>query len=191
MAISKRMRYEILRRDNYTCRYCRSVENELTIDHVLPVSLGGQDEPENLVAACRDCNAGKSSTSPTDDLVADVKQEALRWGRAIAEWNAINHAATADREAWVAIFDNEWKTWTRGVDDEHFPRPTDWRESARQFYATGLPVDEAIEAIDIACGSTKVHADNAWRYMCGVIWRKVEQMHEGARDLIAEQETRD
>ena len=64
MAIPKRTRFEVLRRDNHTCRYCRSTDNPLTIDHVTPVSLGGTDDPSNLVAACRDCNAGKASSSP-------------------------------------------------------------------------------------------------------------------------------
>lgn len=32
MAVSKRTRFEVLRRDDYTCRYCRSRENALTID---------------------------------------------------------------------------------------------------------------------------------------------------------------
>ena len=73
MAVTKRTRFEVLRRDNYTCRYCRSTENELTIDHVVPVALGGTDDPDNLVACCRDCNAGKSSTSPGAELVANIE----------------------------------------------------------------------------------------------------------------------
>ncbi len=63
MAVSKRTRFEVLRRDNFTCRYCRSTEGALTIDHVIPVALGGTDDPDNLVAACHDCNAGKGSIS--------------------------------------------------------------------------------------------------------------------------------
>jgi hypothetical protein len=31
MAVSKRTRFEVLRRDNYTCRYCRSAENSLRV----------------------------------------------------------------------------------------------------------------------------------------------------------------
>lgn len=44
MAVSKRLRFEVLKRDNYTCRYCRASDGELTIDHVTPVALGGTDE---------------------------------------------------------------------------------------------------------------------------------------------------
>ncbi|KAF4368573.1 hypothetical protein F8388_018697 [Cannabis sativa] len=51
-------RKNILYRDNYTCQYCYSQEN-LTIDHVLPISRGGEWEWENLVTACSKCNSKK------------------------------------------------------------------------------------------------------------------------------------
>ncbi|KAA0051262.1 hypothetical protein IC582_008615 [Cucumis melo] len=51
-------RKNILYRDNYTCQYCSSHES-LTIDHVLPISRGGEWTWENLVAACVKCNSKK------------------------------------------------------------------------------------------------------------------------------------
>ncbi|KMZ75349.1 HNH endonuclease [Zostera marina] len=51
-------RKTIFFRDNYTCQYCFSQEN-LTIDHVLPTSRGGEWKWENLVAACSKCNSKK------------------------------------------------------------------------------------------------------------------------------------
>ncbi|XP_054806002.1 uncharacterized protein LOC129308703 isoform X1 [Prosopis cineraria] len=48
----------ILYRDYYTCQYCSSREN-LTIDHVVPASLGGEWKWENLVTACAKCNSRK------------------------------------------------------------------------------------------------------------------------------------
>jgi 5-methylcytosine-specific restriction endonuclease McrA len=55
MAVSKRLRYEILRRDNYACRYCGATapDVKLNVDHVIPQSLGGSDKPDNLVTSCR------------------------------------------------------------------------------------------------------------------------------------------
>jgi hypothetical protein len=80
MAVSKRLRYEILRRDNFACRYCGAAapDVKLNADHVIPQSLGGSDKPENLVASCVDCNAGKTSSMPNAMPVADVEQEAFR-----------------------------------------------------------------------------------------------------------------
>lgn len=39
MAVSKRIRFEVLRRDGYKCHYCHSQEKKLTIDHVIPQAL--------------------------------------------------------------------------------------------------------------------------------------------------------
>lgn len=61
-ALSKKLRFQILERDNFACRYCGrgAPEYRLEIDHVTPVACGGSDHPDNLIAACCDCNAGKS-----------------------------------------------------------------------------------------------------------------------------------
>jgi 5-methylcytosine-specific restriction endonuclease McrA len=50
---------EILRRDDYTCQYCGQHPKYLTIDHIIPRSLGGNHTWENLVAACPSCNHRK------------------------------------------------------------------------------------------------------------------------------------
>lgn len=56
-------RREVLRRDQHTCQYCGS-RRQLTLDHVLPRSLGGQDTWDNLVAACATCNSHKGARTP-------------------------------------------------------------------------------------------------------------------------------
>ena len=84
MAVNKRTRYEVLTRDNRTCRYCRATDAPLTIDHVVPTALGGSDKPDNLVTACRDCNAGKSSSSPDAAVVAAPADPAARFTHALA-----------------------------------------------------------------------------------------------------------
>ncbi|WP_442936715.1 HNH endonuclease [Nostoc sp.] len=52
---------EILRRRaNYLCEYCHSPERisttRFTVDHLIPKSIGGSDELNNLALACRRCN---------------------------------------------------------------------------------------------------------------------------------------
>lgn len=53
----------IFRQDNYTCQYCGHRGNVLTlhVDHVLPTSRGGTDDPSNLVTACWSCNLKKGT----------------------------------------------------------------------------------------------------------------------------------
>jgi 5-methylcytosine-specific restriction endonuclease McrA len=56
-------RKNILLRDRNTCQYCAVVltAGELTLDHVLPRSRGGQSTWENLVACCHACNRRKGN----------------------------------------------------------------------------------------------------------------------------------
>jgi 5-methylcytosine-specific restriction endonuclease McrA len=59
-------RRNIFKRDHATCQYCgaRPGSSELTIDHILPRSLGGTSTWENCVLACVACNAKKANRSP-------------------------------------------------------------------------------------------------------------------------------
>jgi len=63
-SISPSLRFKVLQRDDYTCRYCGAVRADgavFQIDHVAPVSKGGTNDIANLVTACTACNAGKSA----------------------------------------------------------------------------------------------------------------------------------
>ena len=57
-------RKNILRRDGHRCQYCGATSAPITVDHVVPKSLGGRDTWDNLVAACVRCNNVKGNTTP-------------------------------------------------------------------------------------------------------------------------------
>jgi hypothetical protein len=59
--IPNQIRREVYSRDNYTCQFCgiKFCEDHLTIDHLIPLSLGGLDEATNYVTACQPCNTRK------------------------------------------------------------------------------------------------------------------------------------
>ena len=56
-------RFNVFLRDKFQCQYCSSPD-DLTFDHVLPRSKGGQTTWENVVAACSPCNLRKGSDLP-------------------------------------------------------------------------------------------------------------------------------
>jgi 5-methylcytosine-specific restriction endonuclease McrA len=57
-------RKAVFLRDSHTCQYCgKSAEN---VDHVIPRSRGGRHSWDNVVAACRRCNARKENRLPHD-----------------------------------------------------------------------------------------------------------------------------
>lgn len=64
--MTKALREQILKRDNYTCQNCGlSIENEpnllLEVDHIIPVSKGGLTTEENLQTLCWKCNRHKGN----------------------------------------------------------------------------------------------------------------------------------
>lgn len=61
--ISNGIRWAVWRRDNFTCVYCLNPAQELSLDHIVPESHGGEGEEDNLVTACYKCNNKKSSKS--------------------------------------------------------------------------------------------------------------------------------
>lgn len=67
-------RANILLRDEETCQYCGKHSRELTLDHIIPRSKGGQSTWENLVACCRACNGRKGSRSLKDVGMRLIRQ---------------------------------------------------------------------------------------------------------------------
>ena len=58
-------RQNVFKRDNFECQYC-GTRRELTLDHVMPSSRGGQHGWTNLVTACKRCNARKGDYTPEE-----------------------------------------------------------------------------------------------------------------------------
>ncbi|MGA0615564.1 HNH endonuclease [Paracoccus sp. KR1-242] len=72
----KRLRKEILRRDNYRCVKCGSA-GMLECDHIKPVRDGGGEyDPANLQMLCKPCHAAKTRT---EVFGGKVDPEASRW----------------------------------------------------------------------------------------------------------------
>lgn len=63
--ISPKLRFTVLLRDDFACRYCgaRAPEARLHVDRIVPVADGGATAAWNLVAACQECNLGKGTLS--------------------------------------------------------------------------------------------------------------------------------
>lgn len=54
----KNIRYYIFKRDGNKCLCCESIKN-LTLDHINPISKGGENKISNLQTLCRSCNSIK------------------------------------------------------------------------------------------------------------------------------------
>lgn len=71
-SISRSLLVQIVDRYQNRCAYCQSQQHlmgvSLTIDHIIPQSLGGESTLENLCQACWDCNLTKSDRVTVTNL---------------------------------------------------------------------------------------------------------------------------
>lgn len=111
MPISVRTRFEVFKRDQFTCLYCgrTSPDVVLEVDHIVPVCEGGSDDVINLTTSCWDCNRGKAGVplgkiltgeDPHDKAIAIKEQE-----RQLREYDRVVKAARKRREkmAWELL----------------------------------------------------------------------------------------
>lgn len=76
------LRISVWLRDEKKCHYCGKILSKpgnkgsrvTQVDHIIPHSAGGSDEPDNLVIACKTCNRAKANTPYIDY----VEKEYLR-----------------------------------------------------------------------------------------------------------------
>lgn len=77
-SLSKKTRFEVFKRDGFTCQYCGRMAPDvvLEVDHITPVASGGDNDLMNLVTSCQDCNRGKGkrNLSSKDEIKAQQAQ---------------------------------------------------------------------------------------------------------------------
>jgi len=90
-------RRNIFKRDRYTCQYCgiQPGSGELTLDHVVPRSHGGQSTWENCVLACVECNKRKADRTP------DQASMRLRTRPVRPHWRPIYASHEVRIESWT------------------------------------------------------------------------------------------
>ena len=78
-AIPKKIRFEVFKRDKFTCQYCGKIAPDviLNVDHIHPVKDGGDNDIINLITSCADCNSGKGARKLSDAEVMAKKRKQL------------------------------------------------------------------------------------------------------------------
>lgn len=171
MAVSRSLRFQVLRRDGYRCHYCgaTAAEAKLTVDHVTATALGGTDTADNLVTACEPCNGGKSATPADAALVAQVQQRDTQFREAVTV------ATEEDRKRrWFA--EAFLDAWDLGE------LPPGWKKTIDAYRQQGLAPDVWDEIISIA--RAKANLDDPFRYCCGIARRKVAEIQEQAAEAF-------
>lgn len=166
MAISQRLRAEIIKRDNGTCQMCgaKAPEVKIAIDHVQPKALGGTDEVTNLRVLCVPCNSGKSSISPDAPAVAAVEESA----RMHADLMRGAYAVLVERIGKAREYQDEFLA---AYDYE----PTaGWEDGLNRWHRMGVPVEIIIDAAETATRKTGfINRLERFKYFCGIVWNQV------------------
>lgn len=174
MAVTKRTRFEVLRRDEHTCQYCGAKAPDVTlhIDHVMPVALGGDDKPGNLVTACKDCNSGKSSIMPDSPLVQGLDERAAAYALGMVDKMTKFRAQFEALSEFEGEFLDLWDRWANAKTGERVPLPGDYQRSLLRWMQMGVPMEAFEVAIGTAMVAKHLKGETAvFSYMAGVLHR--------------------
>ena len=183
MPVSKSLRFQILRRDDYRCHYCGATPEAaaLRVDHVIPEALGGPTEAGNLVTACHDCNAGKAATPPDAAIVAEVDQ------RKVAFAEAMEQAARElrdDQEKQRAIIREFMSLWDEYLEVDYLPG--DFDKPVLTWLDRGLTMDDLRYMMLVTATKPGLYRRDQFRYFAGCCWRRLTEIEQRAAEILAE-----
>lgn len=176
MAVTKRTRFEVLRRDEHTCQYCgaKAPDVVLHIDHVMPVSLGGDDKPSNLLTACAACNGGKTSIAPGSPLVESLGDRAAAYALGMVDKMTRLRATFEQAEQYTEDFDHYWNKWTYA--GKPIALPPDYEMTVYRWSNMGVPMRLLELAIKKAMTKDRLYGDYPeFSYMAGIVARKLDE----------------
>jgi len=179
VAITKKVRFEVFKRDGFACQYCGKTPPEVTleIDHIIPKSKQGTDEINNLLTSCFSCNRGKSNTkleriTPTlKENLTTVKEQQKQMRSYEKHLALIEQKKETDIKEVGKYFFNKFAKTKRTRDKYVFTG--NWKTSTRTFLKI-FSIYDMQEAIDIAwqrldySGSLLSETD-LFKYMCGIL----------------------
>ena len=170
-AITKKVRFEVFKRDGFVCQYCGNHPPSvlLQVDHINPVKLGGTNDMDNLITSCQPCNIGKTATplSVIPQSLADKAVEVAEREEQIRGYNDIMQGRRdrIEEEAWQVA-----ETMFPGARDG---MPRDRFMSINTFLKR-LSFDEVLEAAEIARAKIPYSKTPMFKYFCGVCWKKIK-----------------
>jgi hypothetical protein len=176
-AISKSTRFEVFKRDGFTCQYCGAHPPQvvLHLDHIKAVANGGGDGMDNLITSCITCNLGKAArpldTAPQSlkDKAADIadREEQLRGYYEIIE----ARRERMDREMWAIA-----EVLIPGCSTKGFNRAD--LQSIRRFLDR-LDYYEVLDAMEASVAKIPYSVNQAFKYFCGTCWAKIREADAG------------
>jgi HNH endonuclease len=172
--ISKKLRFEVFKRDGFRCAYCGAVPANalLECDHINPVSRGGHDGLDNLITACFDCNRGKRAT-PLSFVPQSLSERASEVLEREAQIAAFQRIMKKRRMRLEADAEKLFEAFCSSFAIDKIPM-RDF--SAIKNFVDKLGFDECLGALEKASLKVPYCADRAFRYFCGICWNKIRDL---------------
>jgi len=167
-SLSKKLRFEVFKRDEFKCQYCGATPPSaiLQVDHINPVASGGTNDMDNLVTSCQPCNLGKSKNK-LSSVPESLREKA----------NRINEAEEQIRGYQEIILQKQER-----LEDETFAifkslLPDQDRINKRDFltvknFINALGYFDVLEAAEIASAKFSYSPSRSFRYFCGICINK-------------------
>lgn len=114
MAIGKKLRFEVFKADDFTCRYCGRVPPNvvLEVDHIIPKAHDGADDISNLITSCFDCNRGKGKEIIDDITVRpdlyEMREKIKEQEDQIAAYNEVLYERSKRLQSEYEDIESEW-----------------------------------------------------------------------------------
>lgn len=189
MAVSTRTRFEVFKRDDFTCQYCgrKPPEALLHCDHVVPSSAGGSDDPTNLITACSECNLGKAAVPLQEHQRPGVSAGAIaELEERLAQAKAYAEFVQGKRATGNELLDMVNRAWANAFGARHVESAdfTGWeftdggsfpREASVRGILRRLPLEYVLEAVDITEERWHEASYRATKYFYGVCWRMIRE----------------
>jgi len=174
MAVSKRKRFEIFKRDSFTCQYCGRTPPGVVLecDHVTASANGGSDESHNLITSCFDCNRGKSDV-PLEVVIPSVTERLLREqeiAEQVKKYNAFLMKLRKQADDDIRELGHAWFNHFMARDKYVFGTA---RVASIRTFLKKLPKATLLDAIEKAHQKRPVSGesdDQTFKYFCGTCW---------------------
>jgi 5-methylcytosine-specific restriction endonuclease McrA len=180
--LSQRTRFEVFKRDKFTCQYCGRTPPAavLHVDHVVPVAGGGPDDQANLVTSCADCNLGKSDV-PLAALHRPLQEQMEETQERREQMAAYNDFLTTLRNDEALLMEQLGLYWfNKYKGRRNLYVFGDARIGSIRNFIRLLPAAEIYEAMDIACEHIYAQRREGdykrWKYFCGICWHKIRRL---------------
>ncbi len=174
VSLSKSRRFEVFKRDGFTCQYCgsRPPDVVLEVDHIQPRSKGGDDDELNLITSCVECNRGKAAKLLAEVIPRpDADLKLLETQQEMVEIRRYQEALVVKEEFLKRGIALLQQLWMDCAGDDIDWCPTD--RVMRQFMNRFSPeiVEEAFRDVapKVATGYISQRGDSWLRYLWSVM----------------------